>query len=369
MPRLLHVLSHLDPDGASTQVRLLASKAVARGEAVAVASLRRPGAVGEALRDAGVPVTWLQQRFTVDPFAARNLRRLVAAWRPDAVQSWDEASAAFCRRATVPWVHTVRNSEPPPKGLHAAAGVVASDEAAAARVRAECLSDSVVTVVPNTFDPTIQPADAAAKHAARQRLRTAGVEVDDTTPLVISVARLDDPARIKEIAWASDLVRVVCPGLRLLVVGDGPARMACERFAAAATEPGTVVWLGDVSEFATCLAAADVVWCASDGSMAPTPAIEAMAAGKPLVLADGPGRDTLLPDPADNRPCCRVRWNDRAGWARAAKRLIADRDLAVQIGQDNARRVRLGHTLPTVAAAHAEAISRAVADDSLSSAS
>lgn len=346
MPRLLHVIRDLEHGGAVTQLRLLATAAAARGEEVAVASLRRPGALSERFAAAGVPVVWTAKRFGIDPFAVVALRRLLTRRGVERLVSWDDDSAALGRilkrLAGVWWAHVHRGGGLP--NLTGVDAVIASDAIAAEQARS--VTAAPVTIAANAYDPALTPTDEAAKLAARARLRAAGWDVADGAPVVVCVTRIDDAIATKEIAWASDLVRVVRPGLRLLVAGDGGGRLACERFAAKATERGTVQWLGACDDLATLYAAADVVWVGRGEGAAPMPAIEAMAAGKAIVLADGPGRESLLPqDTSAVAPVCRVAWNDRPGWAKATMRLLADGAPANEIGAANAQRVRESHSV------------------------
>ncbi|TWT96627.1 Glycosyl transferases group 1 [Botrimarina colliarenosi] len=369
MPRLLHLISDLEPGGAATQLRL---QIAARGEQedASVATLRRPGPLRDTLAQAGAPVVWTPRRFRVDPFALAALVGELRRRRPDVVQSWDNASAAFCRAAKrlhrFAWVHTHRGG--PLGSLQGVEAVLATDALAAASAGEQ--TTAPVVVVPNAFDPAIAPTDRANRSAARGRIRSAGWDVSDDAPVLLCVTRIDDAAAVKEIAWASDLIRVVRPGLRLLVAGDGPGRLACERFAAKATERGTVLWIGATSGLATLYAAADIVWVGRGAGAAPTPAIEAMAAGKPLVMAEGPGRDLLLPDwllPNDTSsaaasagPCCRLPWDDRAAWARTTKRLFEEPDRAAAVGAAGADRVRNAHRIDAVMAARSAALARVV---------
>lgn len=352
MPGLLHVIHDLIPSGAATQLRLLA-----RGEEVAVASLRRPGPFASRFSDAGIPVVWTAKRFAVDPFALVALSRLAKERRVDVIQSWDNESAELCRRLKrslgVRWMHVHRGGRM--ANLRGVDAVIAPDSVLAGAAGAA--TTAPVTVVPNAFDPSLAPAGEGERRAAREQLRHAGWDVGDETPVILCVTRIDDAVATKEITWASDLVRVVRPGLRLLVAGEGARRRQCERFAAKATERGTVQWLGAGNDLGPLYAAADVVWVGRGDGAAPTPALEAMAAGKPVVMADGPGRDALLPcDTSPEGLACRVPWNDRAAWARATKRLLTEPGLAAELGAAGARRVRDVHGVEVAVAAHQAAL-------------
>ncbi len=349
---MLHVIADLDHGGAQAQLGLLAESAAARGETLMVASLKRAGSAAERLRRAGVEVAWVPRRFRIDPLAMVQFLKLMRRWRPEVIQSWDAASGVFCqtarRVAKTPWLQVTRERAP---ALPNADGLIAMDPIAASQ------EGGGAFYVPNGIDPAITLADSSMKRATRQRLRDVGLDVSNEAPVIATVARLDRAEATNELVWAADLVRVVRPGLRLLIVGEGAALMACQRFADRAVEPGLVVWLGAQGDLSAIYAAADVVWVGAGGGAAPTPAIEALAAGKPVVLADASGRELLVPEaPEVGSVGLRPRWDDRAGWARSTKKLFEDPELAARIGREGHKRVRQSHTVEAMSAAYAEAV-------------
>lgn len=353
MPRVLHVINDLRYGGAQTQLRLLLSAARERGGPTPwVASRLRPEDGATQPLPNGVPVVWLRGRFTIDPFAAWGLWNLVRRERPEVLQSWDADSAALCRSVrrvtSIPWFHTLHDGLPTEARGADHAIVRDADQRAAV---ASIVGADRVAVVPNAFDPAIRTRTGGnARVAARQRLRDAGVDLTDESPVLVVAARIDQPSAVRELAWTADLVRIVCPGLRVLIAGGGPAHLACERFSAAATETGLNVFLGPWRDLEQLYAAADVAWCGAGLSPTPTPALEAMAHGLPVVLAAAPGREGLLTAEPGEPPCC-LRWDDRAAWARVTKRLLTDKPLAEAIGRRNAACARGRHTLERVSTA------------------
>lgn len=367
MPTLLHVIEDLRPGGATTQLRLLSQKAIERGEAVRVVALRYSGDSVRELQGLGVQVERVDRRFSIDPFACARLIGAVRRSRAEVVQSWDKTSARLCglarRVVRFHWVHTHRHEGPPPVAVRRADRILQPAGEQVANERGASEQAAGLACVPNAF-----PEDwgqGADRHAARAALRAAGIDLQLDTPVIVTVARLDDRRAINELSWSADLVRVVCPGLRFLIAGEGPDRLACERFASAATQAGTIVWLGNWTDLRTLYAAADLVWVPKSTSSTPTAAIEAMAAGRPVQMAAGPGREQLLPSDGLARERQQpLAWNDRAGWARASMALLADSDLAANLGRANAEQVRQKHSIDRVAALHQQVIAETLASAS-----
>jgi glycosyltransferase involved in cell wall biosynthesis len=93
-------------------------------------------------------------------------------------------------------------------------------------------------------------------------------------------------------------VLVACPGLRLVVVGDGPSRVALEAYALSQGVAGRVVWLGGRSagEIEAALRLADVFVLNSSYEGLPHVVLEAMRAGVPVVATSVGGTPEVVSD-------------------------------------------------------------------------
>ncbi|AWN22383.1 lipopolysaccharide biosynthesis protein [Deinococcus irradiatisoli] len=145
-----------------------------------------------------------------------------------------------------------------------------------------------VAQMPNPVNlASFQAADTPQVRAAVR----ARYGVDHSAPLVISLGRLAAEKNLDLMLRAFGQARASRPELRLLVVGDGPARSALE----ARNTPGAV-FTGAVpyAEVPHMLAAADVFLTASTSEVLPMSMIEALAAGTPLVAARSPAAEDLI---------------------------------------------------------------------------
>jgi glycosyltransferase involved in cell wall biosynthesis len=203
-----------------------------------------------------------------------------------------------------------------------------------------------IRVVPNA----VGEASAAAIDRAAVLDRWG---IDDGAPLIVTCLRLDRGAWQKELPWAADLVRVVRPGVRLVVVGEGPDRQACERFTAEAAEPGTIVFAGARSDWPDLLAVADLMWCLSPAPGAPTPLLEALSAGKPVGASAAPGRERII---VPGETGWLTAPTDRAGWARATERILNDPAEAARIAAAGRDAAIARHAIERIAAAWRDAV-------------
>lgn len=355
----LHLLNDLAHGGATTQLRRLAKAAAEKGSMVHVGSLGSAinTPVAKSLRESGVSVHSIGRRFGIDPLAAIQLGKLLRKVRPDVIQTWDATSATtFSAKrllaerklgARTRWCHTVRKLSAAPMQEAAEAslarladGVIATTEPILGRLVKLGVAKEKLKLVPNCFDLTqgifereqggfdasqgISEAGTIDQTAARQSL---GLSHD--AKMIVASLRMDSAERIKEAIWAADLVRVLHPTVSLYLIGDGPARMACERFADKATATGTVQFVGCQDKLSTWIAAADVVWCPAESTGLSTPMLEAMSAAKPTIAANESGRKQVI---IEGQTGWLIDWNDRAGWTAATDRLLSDAELAVQIG-------------------------------------
>jgi glycosyltransferase involved in cell wall biosynthesis len=134
-----------------------------------------------------------------------------------------------------------------------------------------------VTVIYNGIDPAAS-APRRSREAVREELR-ARSEI----PILLCAARLADDKGQEDLIRAVASLQPVHPDLRVLIVGEGSRRPALEALVAAAGLGAQIQFLGFRSDVPDLLGAADVVVIPSYREGVPNIALEAMAAGRPVV--------------------------------------------------------------------------------------
>lgn len=199
--------------------------------------------------------------------------------------------------------------------------VVANSPAAAAILRTEGVPSSAVITIPNGVDASAYP-----EKADRSDVRT-----------VITVANLRPEKNHETLIAAAARLATSCPNLRYQIVGEGSRRPVLERLAAKHGVDHLVTFLGHREDVPALLAAADIFVLPSRSEAFPNSAIEAMAAGLPVVasavggLLDliETGRTGILVPPSDPEPL-----------ARAIRFLYEDPQRAREMGREARREVR-----------------------------
>jgi phosphatidylinositol alpha-1,6-mannosyltransferase len=198
-------------------------------------------------------------------------------------------------------------------------------------------------------------ATAIERGVPAERAQVIGIGIDVSSIPIVSTAREDDLllfvgrlVRRKGLAWfVRDVLPELAttyPRLRLAVLGDGPER---KRVAEAATEARVLdrlIWLGPLTDAQKWQWYARASLCIMpnihvDGDMEGfgIVALEAMAAGCPLVAADLEG----LRDAVEDRKGCRLlRSADAPAWRETLRHLLDHRDTRDHLGADARRWVR-----------------------------
>jgi glycosyltransferase involved in cell wall biosynthesis/predicted metal-dependent phosphoesterase TrpH len=116
--------------------------------------------------------------------------------------------------------------------------------------------------------------------------------------LLLSVGRLSKEKRVDVLLDSFRTLRAIRPGLRLVIVGDGPGRIDLEE-----TAPPGVRFLGELrgEELASVYAAADVFCFPSTTDTFGQVIVEAYASGLPVVAADAGGASELVRDGVTGR--------------------------------------------------------------------
>jgi glycosyltransferase involved in cell wall biosynthesis len=160
-----------------------------------------------------------------------------------------------------------------------------------ALVKNEGIPAGRIHVIPNGIDvDRFAPAPAVRADVRREL----GLGPDAFA--VLMVARLDPikdhPTAVRACLTAAAEV----PGVKLIIVGDGPERAAIERFVRDQKAEGVVTLLGTRSDVPRLLAGADTLLLTSVSEGIPLTVIEAMAAGLPVVCtAVGSLADVVRP--------------------------------------------------------------------------
>jgi glycosyltransferase involved in cell wall biosynthesis len=284
------VLELLGPStgGIRRHVDVLARELPAHGWGALVAG---PAGVMDGLATRAEPVP-VRTNPTAVASAARAVRRLVEAEGIDVVHAHGLTAGwvAVLARPRVPVVVTVHNAVLV-ESAGRAAPLLARLEAALPRRVAATLAVSpaladdlrrrsgaeVAVVIPASPPPEVT-------RPAREVRRVAGV--GPSAPLVVAVARLHPQKALGDLLAAFVDVRARVPDARLVIVGDGPERVALTAEAERLGVAGCTSFVGAQPDGPSWLAAADVVAVSSIWEGSPLVVAEALLLGRPLVATD-----------------------------------------------------------------------------------
>jgi glycosyltransferase involved in cell wall biosynthesis len=189
-----------------------------------------------------------------------------------------------------------------------------------------------ITVIPNGVDverfETAKPVD-------RREWRCAQSDV-----LIACVGRLSPEKGQEVLLEAFGLLAQRHPAAQLIIVGDGLQRDRLRRLAEDFGIQEAVRWLGTRSDVPNVLAACDVVVLPSHHEGLPLVALEAMAAGKPVVATAIGALPTLIQEGRTGRLVPPGRAD---ALAVALEPLIADADARARMGAEGRARVRRDH--------------------------
>lgn len=290
MRSVVHVLSSLGVGGQERVALDLALGQRARGLDVAVISLAPPpdGALTAEFAAGGVPVVRVAKRPGLDPTLTPRLVAALRRLRADVVHTHNPLPLIYgvpaARLAGARAVHTKHGANPAGRGERllrrgaaalAHAFVAVSDTTAAQARAGREVAPARLHTVPNGIRLERYHPDPAARAEARAELGLGDAWVVGTV------------GRIDEFKNQGMLVRALAPRLssrlRLVIIGDGPARAALEAEVARLPEPRWVVLAGRRMDVPRLLPALDVFALPSRSEGLPLVVPEAMAVGLPVV--------------------------------------------------------------------------------------
>ena len=335
-PRVAFVIEALTVGGAEQLLVAMANSLARRGWQVHMICLTRAGELATRL-ELDVRLHVLDKRPGIDVRLPRKLRRLVRDIAPRTVNShlwvanvWTRASLVGTGIPIVVTEHNRDNWKPRHYRLidrclaSLTRTLVAVSEDTARFYRDDVgIRAGLVHVINNGIDTRrYANGDGGALHARW---------APNGEFLIGSVGRLvpqKNHARLLDM-----MARLVADGLtnaRLVVVGEGPERGALERRVEALDLGERVILAGQRDDVPDVLAAFDVLVLSSDREGHPLTALEAQAAGTPVVLTDVGGSADAVARDGEERGGFLVE-RDAAALADAVRRLADDPDLRARM--------------------------------------
>lgn len=359
--RIVHVIARLNLGGAALSVLELAAGQQERGhDVLVIAGTIPPGEASmEGVADE-LQVPYLRAPALTRELSPRDdlratalLRRLVRERRPDVLHTHTSKAGATGRvAALVSWpsrpravVHTFhghvlsgyfddrreRAFRLIERGLALVTDriIAVSEQVRDDLLRFHVARPEKITVIHYGFDLDRRVAAAVSSREAKRLV--AGAAAND---FVIGWA-----GRLSEIKRPLDLVRTAAqvPGSILVLAGDGELRPDVERLAAELGLAERIRLLGYIEDLGDWYGAFDTFLLTSANEGAPVVAIEALAAGTPVVATDAGGTRTVVDDGASGylAPI-----GDVEALAGRLRELRDDADLRRRLGETGAVRMR-----------------------------
>jgi glycosyltransferase involved in cell wall biosynthesis len=355
MRTVLFVTPGLEYGGAARQLTLLAAGLPRESFRARIVVLGAESPWSAWLRGEGVEVEVLGRRrpFDVRPFL--TLRRVVGSVRPDVVHAWGAAAMhALVLTGSRPIDQLLVSAALPPVRppgrldrwlLRRAGGVIAFGAAQAERYRRLGVADARLSVV--------APAVSVATDAAPAR--PAGVADGDR--VLLGLGPIERHKGFREAVWAFDILRHLYDDAHLVLAGGGADRPRVERFAGQIDALGETHFPGPFADPAPLLLRADVVLVPSLQGGGVCAALEAMAAGRPVIASRLPDLAEVVVDGATG---FLVEPDDKAALARQARFLLDDPALRRRCGEAGRQHVAAHHSVARLV----EACARRYAVDS-----
>ena len=300
--RIVHVIPTLDEGGAEKQLCLLAAGLPQDQFDVRVCVLTRTGPRESTLQAARVPVIPIQKQRKIDLSAWLRLRKVLRELQPDLVHTWLFAANAYGRQAALAagcrhviasercvdrwktWVHFAIDRRLSRKSDC----IIANSNAVKDFLVQHRIAADRVKVIRNG----IELAEPAGDHDRLELRRQLKLPADSN--VIVAVGRLWPQKRYKDLIWAADLIKCIRDDTHFIIVGDGPQRLALQRYTEQVEILDKVHFLGHRSDAEELIRRADLLWCGSEYEGASNAVLEAMASGTPVIATDIDANRELL---------------------------------------------------------------------------
>ena len=307
--RLLQLCTHFEGGGISRHVIDLSNALRAKGHYVAIAGTRGKWMSEEIDADffcidlhnvgeAGGPVP---RRLLAAVRGGLALRRVLKAQRIEMIHAHESAPALVSQIATIgsgiPVYVTFHGAEPERIAQFGRIARFSADRVLTPSHNSARDLREIGGVPPDRLQviglgvQRTPDSDAACVAAIRAKLLGESGRV-----LIVTVARLAHQKGIDLLVEAARRSIARDPGLRFVVVGDGPQRDAARAWSAEAGIADVLTFAGHSDEAQAYLAASDIFFLPSRWESLPISIVEAFHRGLPVVATDTAGVEELVDD-------------------------------------------------------------------------
>jgi glycosyltransferase involved in cell wall biosynthesis len=344
--RVTHVVLSLDVGGLERGVLNQLREGRKLGQQVSVLCLERPGELAPQAEAIGARVVCLYKRPGLRPGMFRSISSTVRELAPDVLHTHHIAALFYAgpaaRRLGVPLVVHTEHGRKNYAGRfrtrllgrlaarYAQRFFCLTEDMAAAIVRHRIAARDRIRVIFNGID-TACYARRADSARVRQQL---GIPIN--APVIGTIGRLNEIKRQDVLLGAFARLRKRFPEAHLLLVGDGPLRSELEALSLKLGLVGSIHFAGYQPHTTAYLQAMDIFALTSRSEGMPQAALEACAAGVPVVATRVGGLPELI---ESGKSGILVTPGDEPAVSEAIERLLADRTLAQELAGRAHRRV------------------------------
>jgi glycosyltransferase involved in cell wall biosynthesis len=322
---ILHVASDLNFSGANKELAALVGDQRHGGQ-VRVCCLGPRGAWTGRLEAAGVPVITLNWTRWLDVAATWRLRDMLFEPWIDAIQVWGISALrhvgllAPSRLPHVIFCPPLAREWQPLNGwfMGRVNRVVVRDASERDRAIALGARPSATVVVP-----------PGVGHVASRS------STPKTAPRLIGIGPIEKRKNFRDALWALDILNHLFEDVELEIVGRGSHVGRLREFLAH-LKAARLHFSGECDDISQLVAGADICWLPGSGGCRHA-ALEAMAAGKPVIAAASPSMRELIPDGAAG---FLIPAGDKIAMARKTRIMLIDTELCKRLGEAGQRHVR-----------------------------
>ena len=345
MQKVVHVIGSLAFGGACKQLRLLTTALPKDRFKSTVLTLRRDIIALTSLAEAGINGCFVEWPERFDLGAGLRLRSMLRELSPVVIHVWGWPSLRKIVVAGAGKKKRLILSLPPSECvrrfswlerwfLKQVDRVVVGSTSEAASLEQQFGGKKLVVVPPAVEEmpsPAAEPADLRATLGLSPNARC-----------LVGLGPLESRKGLQDSLWAFDMLRMIYEDLHLVFVGTGPEMAKLQRFTRITGREACVHFVGPLAGVSEALSLAEVVVLPNHVPGSVNAALEAMAAGRPVVASRLPGLADVV---RDGETGFLVPPKDKAVLARRIRLLLDDAAQREAMGKAGRKRAAEAFTV------------------------